>query len=67
MTETIDDMIAFDLRDRGIRDERVLAAFRRVDRRNFVPQMDVHRRHDASLRFDRWPVHQQLAVAKSRR
>jgi protein-L-isoaspartate(D-aspartate) O-methyltransferase len=46
MTETIDDMIAFDLRDRGIRDERVLAAFRRVDRRNFVPQMDVHRAYD---------------------
>lgn len=46
MTESIDDMIAFDLRDRGIRDERVLAAFRRVDRRHFVPKMDAARAYD---------------------
>ncbi|HYF51273.1 MAG TPA: protein-L-isoaspartate(D-aspartate) O-methyltransferase [Planctomycetota bacterium] len=46
MTETLDDMIQFDLRDRGITDERVLAAFRRVDRIHFVPQMDRHRAYD---------------------
>jgi protein-L-isoaspartate(D-aspartate) O-methyltransferase len=46
MTETLDDMIQFDLQDRGIRDERVLAAFRRVDRKLFVPQMDRARAYD---------------------
>jgi len=39
MTETRDDMIRFDLYDRGVRDERVLDAFRRVDRRLFVPEL----------------------------
>ena len=39
MTETLDDMIRFDLYDRGVRDERVLDAFRRVDRKKFVPAM----------------------------
>jgi len=43
MTETLDDMIQFDLRARGVRDERVLDAFRRVDRIHFVPLME--RRH----------------------
>jgi len=38
MTETLDDMIRFDLADRGIHDERVLNAFRRVDRKLFVPE-----------------------------
>lgn len=46
MTETLDDMIQFDLEDRGIRDPRVLDAFRRVDRKNFVPQMEQHRAYD---------------------
>ena len=39
MTETLDDMIRFDLHDRGVHDERVLDAFRRVDRKNFVPEL----------------------------
>ncbi len=39
MTETLDDMIRFDLHDRGVRDDRVLDAFRRVDRKRFVPEM----------------------------
>ncbi len=39
MTETLDDMIRFDLHDRGIHDERVLDAFRRVDRSRFVPEL----------------------------
>jgi protein-L-isoaspartate(D-aspartate) O-methyltransferase len=38
MTETLEDMIRFDLRDRGVRDERVLDAFQRVDRKKFVPE-----------------------------
>jgi len=46
VTETLDDMIQFDLKDRGIGDERVLDAFRRVDRVHFVPQMDKHRAYD---------------------
>lgn len=46
MTETLDDMIQFDLQDRGITDERVLAAFRRVDRKLFVPLMDRARAYD---------------------
>jgi len=46
MTETLDDMIQYDLQERGIRDERVLAAFRRVDRKLFVPQMDRARAYD---------------------
>ena len=46
MTESIDDMIDYDLRDRGITGERVLAAFRRVDRKRFVPQMEHARAYD---------------------
>ena len=46
MTETLNDMIEFDLRERGITDERVLNAFRRVDRNAFVPQMDAARAYD---------------------
>jgi protein-L-isoaspartate(D-aspartate) O-methyltransferase len=46
MTETMEDMIQFDLSERGIRDERVLNAFRRIDRKGFVPQMDSARAYD---------------------
>lgn len=46
MTETLDDMIEYDLKERGVRDERVLAAFRRVDRRRFVPEMERARAYD---------------------
>jgi protein-L-isoaspartate(D-aspartate) O-methyltransferase len=46
MTETLDDMITYDLRERGITDERVLAAFRKVDRKHFVPQMEQARAYD---------------------
>ncbi len=50
MTETLEDMIAFDLKDRGIQDERVLAAFRRVDRKLFVPQLQrAHAYDDRAL------------------
>jgi protein-L-isoaspartate(D-aspartate) O-methyltransferase len=41
-TETLHDMVEWDLKDRGIHDERVLNAFRRVDRKRFVPQMEQH-------------------------
>jgi protein-L-isoaspartate(D-aspartate) O-methyltransferase len=46
MTETLEDMIEFDLKDRGIKDPRVLDAFRRVDRKLFVPQMERARAYD---------------------
>ena len=46
MTETLADMIEFDLKDRGIRDPRVLDAFRRVDRKLFVPDMEKWRAYD---------------------
>ena len=46
MTESLDDMIRFDLHDRGVRDERVLDAFRRVDRKRFVPEMALDRAYD---------------------
>lgn len=50
LTETLDDMIRFDLGDRGIGDERVLDAFRRVDRKHFVPTMSVeHAYNDRAL------------------
>jgi len=46
MTETIDDMVEYDLRERGIKDARVLDVFRRVDRKHFVPEMDRKRAYD---------------------
>lgn len=46
MTETLEDMIAYDLKDRGIVDARVLDAFRKVDRKHFVPQMERARAYD---------------------
>jgi protein-L-isoaspartate(D-aspartate) O-methyltransferase len=50
MTETLDDMIRFDLNDRGIHDERVLDAFRRVDRKHFVPGLSrEHAYNDRAL------------------
>ena len=50
MTETLDDMIRFDLADRGIHDERVLDAFRRIDRKLFVPALSVeHAYNDRAL------------------
>ncbi|MEI6233149.1 MAG: protein-L-isoaspartate(D-aspartate) O-methyltransferase [Planctomycetota bacterium] len=50
MTETLDDMIRFDLGDRGISDERVLNAFRRIDRKLFVPELSLeHAYNDRAL------------------
>lgn len=46
MTETLDDMITHDLRERGVRDERVLGAFRRVDRKHFVPELARKQAYD---------------------
>jgi len=46
MTETLEDMIEYDLQDRGIKDPRVLEAFRKIDRKYFVPQIDRARAYD---------------------
>lgn len=46
MTENIDDMIEYDLRDRGVTDARVLDAFRKVDRKRFVPEMSLKHAYD---------------------
>jgi len=46
MGDTLENMVEYDLKRRGIRDERVLAAFRRVDRKLFVPQMEQSRAYD---------------------
>lgn len=46
MTETLEDMIEYDLKDRGISDARVLKAFRDIDRKHFVPRMDQHRAYE---------------------
>jgi protein-L-isoaspartate(D-aspartate) O-methyltransferase len=40
MADSLDEMIEYDLRRRGIEDERLLAAFRRADRKHFVPRME---------------------------
>ena len=39
MNDTLEEMVKYDLENRGIRDPRVLDAFRRIDRKRFVPQM----------------------------
>ena len=39
MSETNAEMVKYDLREKGIRDERVLEAFFQVDRRRFVPPL----------------------------
>jgi protein-L-isoaspartate(D-aspartate) O-methyltransferase len=50
MATTLDEMIEYDLRRRGVRDERVLAAFQRADRKHFVPQMELpHAYEDRAL------------------
>lgn len=41
MTETLEDMVEWDLADRGIKDARVLAAFRKIDRKLFVPKLEL--------------------------
>ncbi|MCY3023476.1 MAG: protein-L-isoaspartate(D-aspartate) O-methyltransferase [Planctomycetota bacterium] len=46
MANTLEEMIEYDLRGRGITDERVLAAFRRADRKLFVPPMEQARAYD---------------------
>lgn len=46
MTENIDDMIEYDLRDRGVTDARVLDAFRKVDRKIFVPELSIKHAYD---------------------
>src|SRR5436853_7745985 len=46
MTETLEDMITHDLRERGVRDPRVLDAFRRVDRKHFVPELARKQAYD---------------------
>ena len=46
MTETLADMVEFDLKERGISDERVLAAFTKVDRALFVNEIDRDRAYD---------------------
>lgn len=46
MTETLEDMIEYDLRERGVTDPRVLEAFRRVDRKQFVPDMAREHAYD---------------------
>ncbi len=43
MAGTLEEMVQSDLKGRGIRDERVLAAFMRVDRKKFVPSMELPR------------------------
>lgn len=40
MGHSLEDMVEFDLRRRGIKDERLLAAFGKTDRKFFVPQID---------------------------
>ena len=50
MTETLDEMIKFDLQERGIHDPRALAAFRRVDRIHFVSLLErAHAYDDRAL------------------
>jgi protein-L-isoaspartate(D-aspartate) O-methyltransferase len=46
MGQSLDDMLEYDLRRRGIADERVLEAFRRVDRKRFVPTLDQWRAYE---------------------
>jgi len=40
MGNSLEDMVEFDLRERGIRNEPILAAFRKADRRHFVQTID---------------------------
>lgn len=46
MTESLEDMLEFDLKDRGVTDPRVLDAFHKVDRKKFVPEMEQARAYD---------------------
>ncbi|MFH0939274.1 MAG: protein-L-isoaspartate(D-aspartate) O-methyltransferase [Planctomycetota bacterium] len=46
MTETLDEMIRFDIQERGINDARVLDAFRRVDRIHFVSTLERSRAYE---------------------
>lgn len=46
MNDPLTEMVEFDLRRRGIQDERVLAAFAKVDRRHFVSALDRPRAYD---------------------
>jgi protein-L-isoaspartate(D-aspartate) O-methyltransferase len=50
MSDTLEEMIEYDLKRRGITDARVLDAFRAVDRKPFVPDYEKHRAyHDRAL------------------
>ena len=46
MSAPLEQMVEFDLRRRGIKDERVLEAFRKVDRKQFVSALDHARAYD---------------------
>lgn len=46
MSNSLAEMIEYDIKRRGITDERVLAALRRVDRGAFVPEMERERAYD---------------------
>jgi len=46
MSDTLEEMIEYDIRRRGIRDERVLDALRRIDRKAFVSQIDLARAYE---------------------
>ncbi len=46
MTESLSEMVEYDLKERGIRDERILSAFSKVDRALFVGEMDRHRAYE---------------------
>lgn len=46
MGHSLEDMIEFDLRRRGIKDARVLAAFGKADRKFFVPALDREKAYE---------------------
>jgi protein-L-isoaspartate(D-aspartate) O-methyltransferase len=46
MSDSLDEMVEYDIKHRGVKDERVLDAFRRVDRKLFVPDMDRARAYE---------------------
>jgi len=46
MSNSLEEMVEYDIKRRGVKDERVLAAVRRIDRRLFVSQIDLARAYE---------------------
>ena len=46
MSDSLEEMVEYDIKRRGLKDERVLAALRRIDRKLFVSEFDRARAYE---------------------